>query len=257
MFYFYYYTISSYAFFFFLGLDLRMSPYRCVSTGNELGMLEIVLGANTIANIQKNQAGYSGAFQRKVLRSWLSDKYARANPKYKFDTVIDNFVYSSAGYCVLSYVLGIGDRHADNIMLKEDGHLFHIDFGHYLGNFKTKMGFKRERTPFVFTREMAYVMHGGKKNATPYKLFCDTCANAFNILRKHSRTLIVLFQMMIPAGIPELTCDADIEYMKEKLALGLTEEQAGRLIKKEIKKCLNDYYRLFDNWIHNIKTGKN
>ena len=91
--------------------------------------------------------------------------------------------------------------------------MFHIDFGHYLGNFKTKLGFKRERTPFVFTREMAYVMHGGKKNAPPYKLFCDTCAQAFNILRKHSRTLIVLFQLMIPAGIPELTCDNDIEYL--------------------------------------------
>ena len=140
-------------------------------------------------------------------------------------------------------------------MLKEDGHLFHIDFGHYLGNFKTKLGFKRERTPFVFTREMAYVMTEGKKNALPYKLFVKTCCQAFNILRKHSRVLMVLFQLMIPAGIPELTCDEDIEYMRKKLVLEMTEEQASRLMKKEIKKCLNDYYRLFDNWIHNIKTG--
>lgn len=42
------------------GLDLRMSPYRCVSTGNELGMLEIVTAANTIANIQKGSGGYAG-----------------------------------------------------------------------------------------------------------------------------------------------------------------------------------------------------
>jgi hypothetical protein len=31
--------------------------------------------------------------------------------------------------------------------------------------------------------------------------------------------------------------------MKNKLHLELTDEQAGKLIKKEIKKCLNDYYR--------------
>ena len=37
-------------------------------------MLEIVLGANTIANIQKGQSGYSGAFDRKALRSWLWEK---------------------------------------------------------------------------------------------------------------------------------------------------------------------------------------
>lgn len=46
-------------------------------------------------------------------------------------------------------------------MLSETGHLFHIDFGHFLGNFKSKFGFKGERAPFVFTTEMAYVM-GGK-----------------------------------------------------------------------------------------------
>ena len=39
--------------------------------------------------------------------------------------------------------------------------MFHIDFGHFLGHFKTKFGYEREKAPFVFTKQYATVL-GGK-----------------------------------------------------------------------------------------------
>ena len=100
-------------------------------------------------------------------------------------------------------------------MLSHTGHLFHIDFGHFLGNFKKKMGINRgiitilntllnkqfyllERAPFVFTEEMAYVMGG--KQADKFKTFMDLCTQAYNLVRKSGNFIINIFLLMLDAG---------------------------------------------------------
>ena len=75
-----------------------------------------------------------------------------------------------------------------------------IDFGHFLGNYKEKFGFRRERAPFVFTPQYAAVLGGPKSEM--YQRFVEVACNAYNILRKHSTMFINLFQMVCGSRSP-------------------------------------------------------
>ncbi|XP_068598544.1 phosphatidylinositol 4-phosphate 3-kinase C2 domain-containing subunit beta [Brachionichthys hirsutus] len=112
------------------GLDMRMVIFKCFSTGRGRGMVEMIPHADTLRKIQ-GEHGVTGSFKDRPLADWLQ-KHNPADEQY--DKAVENFIYSCAGCCVATYVLGICDRHNDNIMLKTSGHMFHIDFGKFLGH---------------------------------------------------------------------------------------------------------------------------
>ena len=53
------------------GLDLKLSPYGCISTGDEVGMIEVVLNSSTTAAITRQGGGAMAAFSKEPIANWL------------------------------------------------------------------------------------------------------------------------------------------------------------------------------------------
>uniref|UniRef100_W5MA77 phosphatidylinositol-4,5-bisphosphate 3-kinase n=1 Tax=Lepisosteus oculatus TaxID=7918 RepID=W5MA77_LEPOC len=233
-------------------LDLRIVPYGCLATGDRTGLIEVVSASETIANIQltSSNVAATAAFNKDALLNWLKEK----NSGDALDRAIEEFTLSCAGYCVATYVLGIGDRHSDNIMVRSTGQLFHIDFGHILGNFKSKFGIKRERVPFILTYDFIHVIQQGKTgNTEKFGRFRQCCEDAYLILRKNGNLFITLFALMLTAGLPELTSVKDIQYLKDSLALGKTDEDALKQFRQKFDEALRESWTTKVNWMaHNV-----
>ncbi|XP_022535661.2 phosphatidylinositol 4-phosphate 3-kinase C2 domain-containing subunit alpha [Astyanax mexicanus] len=230
------------------GLDLRIVNFKCISTGKDKGMVELVSSSETLRKIQV-EYGVTGSFKDKPLAEWLR-KYNPAEDEY--EKASENFIYSCAGCCVATYLLGICDRHNDNIMLRSTGHMFHIDFGKFLGHAQMIGSFKRDRAPFVLTSDMAYVINGGERPTSRFQLFIDLCSQAYNLIRKHSSLFLNLLSLMMQSGLPELTGTQDLKYVYDALQPQTTDAEATIFFTRLIESSLGSVATKFNFFIHNL-----
>uniref|UniRef100_A0A673A6I9 Phosphatidylinositol 4-phosphate 3-kinase C2 domain-containing subunit alpha n=1 Tax=Sphaeramia orbicularis TaxID=375764 RepID=A0A673A6I9_9TELE len=230
------------------GLDLRIVNFKCISTGKDKGMVELVPSSDTLRKIQV-EYGVTGSFKDKPLAEWLR-KYNPAEDEY--EKVCVGELLSCAGCCVATYVLGICDRHNDNIMLRSTGHMFHIDFGKFLGHAQMFGSFKRDRAPFVLTSDMAYVINGGERPTSRFQLFVDLCCQAYNLIRKHSGLFLNLLTLMTSSGLPELSGSQDLKYVFDALQPHNTDAEATIFFTRLIESSLGSVATKFNFFIHNL-----
>ncbi|KAK2592277.1 Phosphatidylinositol (PI) 3-kinase [Conoideocrella luteorostrata] len=195
-------------------LDLKLSPYKILATSAAAGASQFVQSQSlsAIANKYRNNPALA------YLKHHNPDD---KQPLGVRQETLDTYIKSCAGYCVITYILGVGDRHLDNLLLAPDGHFFHADFGFILG---------RDPKPFAplmkLSKEMVECMGG--VNSELYNRFKQYCFLSFTALRKSSNLILNLFGLMLHANIPDIRLEPDKAVMKvrERFHLELSEEEA-------------------------------
>jgi phosphatidylinositol 3-kinase len=226
-----------------VNLDLKLTPYRILATGANDGLMEFVQDSYPVSYVVDK-------FESPQVLSFL--RKHKPDPSAEFGVnpeALSTYVKSVAGYCVLTYLLGIGDRHLDNLMMKTEGNLFHIDFGFIFGADP-----KPYPPPFRLTKEMVEGMGGVQSQH--YLKFQTYCCQAFNWLRKSADLILNLLSLMADAGIEELSNDPEttLQKVQEKFRLDLTDEMAEQFFLGLITDSVTALFPVLMEYIHKLAT---
>jgi hypothetical protein len=148
------------------GIDLDIITYNVLPLTKDSGLIEIVDDADTIYYINQK------------LKNTILNYMINKNENMTIKDFKNRYIKSAATYSVLTYLLGIGDRHLDNIMITRDARMFHIDFGYILGKDPVF------NNPGIrITPDMIEAIGGLSSNY--YKSFTELCSKIYNCLRRN------------------------------------------------------------------------
>ncbi|KAI5304258.1 phosphatidylinositol-4- kinase [Ascosphaera pollenicola] len=248
-----------------VGLDVFVYPYRVTATSPGCGVIDVL--PNSISRDMLGREAVNGLYDY-----WVS-KYGGAQST-RFQEARSNFVKSMAAYSVISYLLQFKDRHNGNIMIDDDGHILHIDFGFCFDI--APGGVKFERAPFKLTSEMVAVMGGlhqssgsgpsssssglsltghDPTNSQAYRWFESLVVKAFLASRPYATKLSHIVALMLDSGLPcfkpETLRNFRDRFVPEKNEREAAEYMQDLVRKSYLSRSTKEYDR-FQLWTNKI-----
>jgi len=197
--------------------------YKVIPMGPDVGMIEEIADCIELSKISS-------------LKTTLKEQ-VNVQKYYRL-------IASAAGAFIASFILGIRDRHDDNILIssREDigCTLFHIDFGYMFGD---RVGL--DTAKLAITSDL-------KKVIDLYKFgwsdFVDLCCSAWMVLRKNANELIdygrVVFHFLYETNQIEM-------FLRSSLKLEITQEEAAeKYIRDKLKNAPKQLKTKMKNLVH-------
>jgi hypothetical protein len=162
--------------------------YKILMINHNIGIIEFLDDCLTLKSIKSKNY---------TLQNYILDN----NKDSQIKIIKERFAKSLAISSCLSFVLGLGDRHASNIMVSNIGHIIHIDYGYILENpFHSTI----VHNPIIrISNEMIDFLGGW--NSEYYDLFKNYIIKVFDIIRLYSNIIINYYNILANENIIEWT----------------------------------------------------
>eukprot|EP00048_Salpingoeca_helianthica_P008276 m.120826 g.120826 ORF g.120826 m.120826 type:complete len:1378 (+) comp14562_c2_seq1:302-4435(+) len=197
-------------------IEVPVLTYRVLPTSDVDGLVEWVPDSMTLTEIETSY--------HKNIQNYLVNN----NDNVQVSHVRRTFMKSLAASMIMTFLLLVGDRHKENMMIHHSGTFFHIDYGYVLGEDPKPM----LRLNLALKSEMIDAL-GGEGNPL-YLEFRQFTTTIYNSLRKHASTIISMMMLLLHS-LPEIKSGCDVKLLEQELitrfAVGRSDQEAEEMLR--------------------------
>ena len=216
--------------------DLKIITYQVLPTSSRSGLIEIIPNCATLFEIEKEF----------TIFNYILENNRQAD--LSADQLRQRFLKSCAAYCVITYLLGVGDRHLDNIMVTKSGFLFHIDYGFIVGSDPKPMTHPTMR----ITSGMVDALGGPQSQY--YKDFIQLSQKIHHCLRRRMGIFVTLLRLLVQIEPPIQRSKLSLESLENELLkrfmYGENYEEAQMQLEVQISSSSQSYNEAVIDFFH-------